>query len=1239
MSTAPNGGGADDEYRVVYRAVADFVQLLTATRTARQEMQRLKADVQAIGGTQNVRVRVTADTVQARTEIARVVRDVVAKVKLTVDAVASRAEIQRVLGRLRATVELTADLSRLRQQIEAGVRRMVGHIDVRLNRTDVIAKMRALITFLQAMGPVRIKVAIDDSVFDKMAAIEERLAGIRDRLGEAGGAGGGGPPTPEAPYVGRHRSDEPKAEPKAPALPDLAPVVGLIAQISTVAAGAIPIVATLVGGISALGTAALAAGAGVGIFAVAAIGHLAKLTAALKESAKSGQPVPEAMRGVAAEVRGVKDTYNELLAATAVPVFGVFTKGLQLVQSLLPRLQPVINAVAAGMSAALDVVSGAVNSPGFSEFLAWVSERAPQAIVAFTTALTSIAGGLGSLLMAFDPLVDGFLDGFVRMTQAFADWAAGLGENQQFQAFLEYVREAAPVVVAFIGNLVAAGMNLIAALAPIGGVVLGLANALAVFIGWLDPAYVTTFIATLLALYVAFKVTSAIQKFTSALNTLFVVTRVQGLLASFAAAMPRFAAAMGVAATGALGLRGALVALTAATVIGAAITGLVLLFSSLTSSTDEATAATKGLTDAQTALASALESGGGKVDAAGRQQIAQALNDKELLEAGEAAGITVPEMVDAYIGGDDKWAEVVAKLKAREEFLKSTDVGSGQLVRVLPGGVPIYEGSKGRRGSQEQIDAATAGVKAAEAEAGAAEKAGDKYRRLAQARGADTEAAIDQAAAQLEVVDSLRKELAVALEDTPAQQANKGAFDAMKAADDATKAHKEALAGNSAAAKAAAQAVEDYADAQEQARDAAERSRDAEERLSEARERAKERLIDLKRELRDLPLDEEQARIGAEKSNQALQEAFNKGGVSDLDMRQLILDQKRASNNLGDFLEDKPGRKKKIGKEIAAGVEGNEGVKAANKALVRAREDEAKADEKVADAQQKVADTATAAKAELAELNEKMKAAQRAFTRAAGAAGMTEDQIRNLKRAMDKIEDKEFKVVANTKDAEEKLRALLRYEYALNLLAQPLNQGMTLEQALAQADKEIADQVPAKPDPRGKGGKGDPSGAAGRYLADGGAAGAVFGPGDGRSDSLRVRLPVGGDAALSTSEHIVTAGEVAAAGGHANIERWRQLMRSGSFISALGSGLRHALGGPTGGVPAAGSAGPRFTYAGLPRAGLPAYAGGGAAGGGGSQVTHNVDRGRTINVAVYNPTGQPAEVSLHRAVRQALEDF
>jgi len=83
---------------------------------------------------------------------------------------------------------------------------------------------------------------------------------------------------------------------------------------------------------------------------------------------------------------------------------------------------------------------------------------------------------------------------------------------------------------------------------------------------------------------------------------------------------------------------------------------------------------------------------------------------------------------------------------------------------------------------------------------------------------------------------------------------------------------------------------------------------------------------------------------------------------------------------------------------------------------------------------------------------------------------------------------------------------------------------------------------------QGRAAVGGPVGAA-YHFAGGGA---VYGPGNGTSDSVPAMGPNGVAYRLSNGEHILTAAEVAAVGGHSAVYAIRSAMRSGEIRSVMG---------------------------------------------------------------------------------------
>ena len=85
------------------------------------------------------------------------------------------------------------------------------------------------------------------------------------------------------------------------------------------------------------------------------------------------------------------------------------------------------------------------------------------------------------MFAAFGPLAADMLTGFQNLTKRFRDWATTLSENQQFQEFIQYIRDNGPGVINLIGNLITFLVNVGIAMAPIGSFLVDMTNG---FLEW-----------------------------------------------------------------------------------------------------------------------------------------------------------------------------------------------------------------------------------------------------------------------------------------------------------------------------------------------------------------------------------------------------------------------------------------------------------------------------------------------------------------------------------------------------------------------------------------------------------------------------------------------------------------------------------------------------------------------------------------------------------------------------------
>lgn len=127
---------------------------------------------------------------------------------------------------------------------------------------------------------------------------------------------------------------------------------------------------------------------------------------------------------------------------------------------------------------------GLTESEGFKAFVEYIQTYMPVISEIFANLIV----GIVEFFTAFSGMGADFMTSLAGMTERFREWASALGENQQFQAFLAFIKDSTPAVLTLLGNLWNLIINLGVAMAPVGAVVLDLTNK---FLAWFNSALET----------------------------------------------------------------------------------------------------------------------------------------------------------------------------------------------------------------------------------------------------------------------------------------------------------------------------------------------------------------------------------------------------------------------------------------------------------------------------------------------------------------------------------------------------------------------------------------------------------------------------------------------------------------------------------------------------------------------------------------------------------------------------
>ena len=921
----------------------------------------------------------------------------------------------------------------------------------------------------------------------------------------------------------------------------------LLAAILAILVLLIPLVVSATAAIGALASAGVVAFAGLAVFALAAVGNVKKLTEAIKEAQRTGARLPAQYQAAGRAFDGLSDAYRKFQAETRQPVFGTLIDAMGIATRMLPRLVPIAAAVGAGIRQALGVLDDAFSSGGFDEFLALISRTAPGVIVSLTRSVASFSAGFAELFAAFEPYFDWVLTGLENMADGFRRWAASLETSDAFREFMDYAKREGPRVLETVGALVSLIIDLGKALAPAGEFGLFLIRVFAELLDAIptDALQAVTIILTgWLALRGAVLILNLLAAGLALVGRAALAMRLN--IAAAAVSMVGLSVGAHRARTGLTALQVTAAATRAAMIgLGLIAVGLLAVWSAMSESQARARRATEEHRDAVIGLAHELQASDGVATNQLRQEKLRGFatnkveprtgwlpwnRDKNLafqkdsttvLEESKIAGVDTGTLIEGAVGDDKarndaiaKWQAFIAKLKEERDKAMPNSVRRNELTGQIAESQRALDAYKNQTASAKDLAEANADLDAATSRT---------------ADGMDAEAA---------AAERLRKTLDQLTETTKEQ-------DRIQAAIDARQRYLDLVEQQSDAERDLGRLKEDVALNNERALlreeraelnlvEAQRRAKESQEAVNRARETAALKLEEYRDRLRDVALNEEQASISLARAEENLRRVMNDPGSSQLDRRQALLDLQRAKNDWTDQLEENQLTRIDAGRAIDKGVEGSDEVLQAIRDRDQATRDLRDAERELKDAQrdrirteQDGKEALEDAQREFGELATEVSKAREQVEKLTAAANLTPASLDAMIKKHQELRDQLAKELSTKglDDFEARLKTLLKYQRATQLVAS--NPNMTIDQALKAAEKEFNAEARRRSEFERRTGEAYASG------------GPVRGRGTGTSDEI--------PAWLSAGEHVWTAAETVAIGGHRVVETLRGAAKAGKF--------------------------------------------------------------------------------------------
>ncbi|WP_432158640.1 peptidoglycan DD-metalloendopeptidase family protein, partial [Streptomyces sp. bgisy153] len=167
-------------------------------------------------------------------------------------------------------------------------------------------------------------------------------------------------------------------------------------------------------------------------------------------------------------------------------VLPLFTRGVNGAKSSLPTFTPLVLAAADAIGTLMDRASADLKRPFWQGFKADIQENAEPAIVGLGVAFGNVLKGMAGIVDAFLPHMDGISSRVQTITGRFANWGANLKGSPEFESFLAYVKETAPGVAEFLGDLFGSIFDLAKALEPMSQVSMAVLSPLLDGLSWIS---------------------------------------------------------------------------------------------------------------------------------------------------------------------------------------------------------------------------------------------------------------------------------------------------------------------------------------------------------------------------------------------------------------------------------------------------------------------------------------------------------------------------------------------------------------------------------------------------------------------------------------------------------------------------------------------------------------------------------------------------------------------------------
>ncbi len=222
--------------------------------------------------------------------------------------------------------------------------------------------------------------------------------------------------------------------------------------------------------------------------------------------------LPPAEQAATRGYMGMKESWQKFVDLNKPATFSFLANGYGLIGQVIQKLQPFFDIGRAAAERLLAALSGMVAGGGLDRLAA----TAGPAMASLSSIIINVSTAITRMFGKFATDGNRMLDWVEEMTRRWAEWASSTNQDTGINRFVDYFRANGPQVLALLGSIASAAVNIAQALSPLAPISMAIAGGLASLIAAVPPDVITALVTAWLAWNVALKAYAVYQAIATA---------------------------------------------------------------------------------------------------------------------------------------------------------------------------------------------------------------------------------------------------------------------------------------------------------------------------------------------------------------------------------------------------------------------------------------------------------------------------------------------------------------------------------------------------------------------------------------------------------------------------------------------------------------------------------------------------------------------------------------------------